>query len=99
MCARRVNAPLSGFQPFDNSALASIASAGTQECADAVARYREGQKDRLPIVLGDSVPARPDPRYDELNGLLSHGFAVAFRSLSHGRADHTLTIENGEPKR
>ena len=99
MCARRVNAPLPGFQPFDNSALASIASAGTQECADAIARHREGQKDRFAIVLGDSVPARPDPRYDELNGLLSHGFAVAFRSLSHGRADHTLTIENGEPKR
>jgi hypothetical protein len=68
MCARRVNAPLPGFQPFDNPALASSASSGTKVRADAVSRHREGQKDRLAILLGDSVPARADPRYDELNG-------------------------------
>jgi hypothetical protein len=67
MCARRFGAPLPGFQPFDNPALASSASSGTEVRADAVARHREGQKDRLAIELGDSVPARPDPRYDELN--------------------------------
>jgi hypothetical protein len=68
MCAWRVSAPLPGFQPFDNPALASSASSDTKVRADAVARHRERQKDRLAVVLEDSVPARPDPRYDELNG-------------------------------
>jgi hypothetical protein len=45
MCAWRVSAPLPGFQPFDNPALASSASSDTKVRADAVARHREGQKD------------------------------------------------------
>ena len=68
MCARRFNALFAGVQPFDNPALASSASSGGEAREDAIARHREGQKDRFAIVLGDSVPARPDPRYDELNG-------------------------------
>ena len=69
MGARRFSAPFPGVQPFDNPALASSASAGTEPRADAVARHREGQKDRLPLVPRDPVALGAellDRQFDEL---------------------------------
>ena len=61
MCARRFDAPFPGVQPFDNPALASSASAGTEECADAIPRHREGQKDRFAVAFGNAVALRAEP--------------------------------------
>ena len=61
MCARRFCAPLPGVQPFDNPALASTATAGAEPGADAVARHREGQKDRLAVAFGNAVSLRAKP--------------------------------------
>ena len=79
MRARRVGAPFPSVQPFDNSALPSSTSTGTELRANAVAGYREWQKHRFAIVLGESVPTRPDPRSDELNGCVR---AMVFPQLS-----------------
>ena len=61
MRARRLSAPFPGVQPLDNTALASSASAGTEPCADAVARDREGQKDRFAVAFGNAVSLRAEP--------------------------------------
>ena len=61
ICARRFSAPLLGVQPFDNPALASSATAGAEPGADAVARHREGQKDRFAVAFGNAVSLRAKP--------------------------------------
>ena len=55
MGARRFGAPFPGVQPFDNPALASSASAGTEPCANAVAGHREGQKHQFAVAFGNAV--------------------------------------------
>jgi len=61
MGARRFSASFPGVQPFDNPALASAASAGTEPRADAVARHREGQKDRFAVSLANAVALGAQP--------------------------------------
>ena len=61
MGARRFGAVFPGDQPFDNPALASAASAGTEPRADAVARHREGQKDRFAVSLANAVALGAQP--------------------------------------
>jgi hypothetical protein len=61
MRARRLSAPVPGVQPLDNPALASSASAGAEPRADAVARHREGQKDRFAVAFGNAVALRAEP--------------------------------------
>ena len=61
MRARRLGAPFPGVQRLENTALASSSSAGTVPRADAVARHREGQKDRFAIAFGNAVSLRAEP--------------------------------------
>ena len=70
MRARRSGSSFTPGQPIDDPPFPSAATAGAEPRADAVARHREGQKDRLAIVLGDSVPARPDPLDQKLDDLI-----------------------------
>jgi hypothetical protein len=67
MRAGRDGAPFPEVQPFDDPAAASSASAGAESRADAVARHREGQKDRRALVFGDAVATRPQPLDDKLD--------------------------------
>jgi len=110
MRARRIGAPTPRGHPLDDPPFASAASSGAETRPDAIARHRKGQKDRFAVVVGDAVPARPDPRYGELHepvGLFSstsfqtptplgHGFARASRSLSNARGDLTLVAKIAE---
>ena len=61
MGARRFGAPFPGVQPFDNPALASSASAGTEPRANAIAGHREGQKDRFAVAFGNTVALGAEP--------------------------------------
>ena len=61
MGARRFGALFPSVQPFDNPALASAASAGTELRANAVAGHREGQKDRFAAAFGNTVALGAEP--------------------------------------
>jgi len=109
MRARRIGVAFPEVQPFDGPTLSSAAATSTESRADAVTRNREGQKDRLPLMFGDAVPARPDPldgkrdqpirRSSTLKAIPSvgHGFATALGSLSNADSDHTLVVRVARP--
>jgi hypothetical protein len=88
MCARRVNAPLPGFQPFDNPALASTASSGTEVGADAVARHREGQKDRFAVAFGNAVALRAEPFDRKLHEPVCPSLIPVERPRHHKQSKH-----------
>ena len=71
MQAWRIDAPGPGDEPLDDLALTSRHPSRTEPCADAVARHREGQEHRLPLVLRDPVALGTEPldrKLDELAG-------------------------------
>ena len=84
MCARRLSAPFPGVQPFDSPALASSASAGTEPRADAVARHREGQKDRFAVTFGNAVALRAKPFDRKLHQLVC-AFPIPVERPRHHR--------------
>ena len=67
MWARRIGTPTPRGQPLDDPPFASAASSGAETRPNAIARHREGQKDRFAVVVRDAVPARPDPRDRKLD--------------------------------
>ena len=85
MCARRINALCPGLQPFDNPALASSASAGTEPRADAVARDREGQKDRFAVAFDNAVALRAEPFDQKLDEPVCASLIPVERPRHHKR--------------
>ena len=85
MGARRFGAPFPGVQPFDNPALASSASAGTEPRADAVARHREGQKDRFAVAFGNAVALRAEPLDRQLDEPVCASLIPVKRPRHHKR--------------
>ena len=61
MGARRFGAVFPGDQPFDNPALASSASTGTEPRANPVAGHREGQSHRFAVAFGNAVALGAEP--------------------------------------
>jgi hypothetical protein len=60
MRARRIGAPTPRGQPLDDPPFASAASSGAETRPGAIARHREGQKDRFAAVFGDTVAPRAE---------------------------------------
>jgi hypothetical protein len=85
MRARRLSAPVPGVQPFDNPALASSASAGAEPRADAVARHREGQKDRVAVAFGNAVALRAEPFDQKLDEPVCASLIPVERPRHHKR--------------
>jgi hypothetical protein len=71
MTAAWSGAARAGGKPVDDEPLPSAAPAGPEPSADAVARHRKGQEDRLTPVLRNAVPARADPLDRKLDELLA----------------------------
>ena len=85
MCARGFGAPFRDVQPFDNPALASSASAGTEPRADAVAGHREGQKDPFAVALANAVALGAQPFDRKLDEPVPASLIPVKRSQHHKR--------------
>ena len=78
MPAARGGAPRPGGKPVDDKTFPAAMPAGPEPSADAIARHREGDEDRLTPVLRNTVPACADPLDSKLNEVLAHSLEVGF---------------------
>jgi len=75
-----IGAPGPGSEPFDDSALASSASASAEPRADTVSRRRKGEKNRLAFVSRDAVSLCAKPLHGKLDELIGVSLIPTTRS-------------------